>query len=496
MENAYYINVLIDLDQRYISNISDKERVMKTRKIKESTKYMLVVCIFLLAINFVLGYVLIQQAKKSMTILINNHMLDVSNTAAASLDGDLLGSITEDSTDTEAYDEIVTSLRLFQQNIDLAYIYTVREMGDKYYGFIVDPDPVDPGAYGEPVEYTKALEKAGRGTASVDTEAFDDRWGTFYSAYSPVFDSNGNVVGIVGVDFNAEWYEKQLHKYTASIIITSILSLLIGAVIVVLITTQIRKRLNIVYDELSNLATDVEALNKEITANASYNPTDNLTAQETENDNSDSDSSDSRKSLYLSNDAIGSLGSKIKVMHKEMTHYISYVHQQAFSDPMTGVGNKTAYLDMVKALNKRIEKGTAAFVVIVFDVNGLKKVNDNYGHEYGDMIITDTSIIIKRIYTDGHIFRIGGDEFIAVLDKEYTDDYIAETFVALDKELASFNEKEKKYEMKLSFSKGAAIFRKETDSDYKTVFKRADEAMYANKGMYYRQFGDRRKRKD
>ncbi len=469
---------------------------MKLRKIRQSTKYMIVVSLFLLAVNFILGYILIQQAKKSMTTLINNHMLDVSNTAAASLNGDLLGTINEDSAGTEAYDEIVTSLRLFQQNIDLAYIYTVREMGDKYYGFIIDPDPEDPGAYGEEVEYTKALDKAGHGEAAVDTEAFDDRWGTFYSAYSPVFDSNGNVTGIVGVDFNAEWYEKQLHNYTASIIITSILSLLIGAIIVVLITTQIRKRLNTVYDELSDLAADVEDLNKEITANASYNTTDNLRMKDSDDNDSESDASDSRKSLYLSNDAIGSLGSKIKHMHTEMTHYISYVHQQAFSDPMTGVGNKTAYLDMVKTLNKRIEKGTAAFVVIVFDVNGLKKVNDNYGHEYGDMIITDTSLIINRIYTDGHIFRIGGDEFIAVLDKEYTDDYIAETFVALDKELASFNENERKYEMTLSFSKGAAIFRKEDDTDYKTVFKRADEAMYANKGMYYRQFGDRRKRKD
>ncbi|MBQ7706952.1 MAG: diguanylate cyclase [Lachnospiraceae bacterium] len=467
---------------------------MKPRKLRHSTRYMIIICIFLLAMNFILGFILIQQAKKSMITLINNHMLDVSNTAAASLNGDLLGTITTDVTDSEAYNEIVTSLRLFQQNIDLAYIYTVREMGDKYYGFIVDPDPIDPGAYGEPVQYTEALEKAGHGTAAVDKEAFHDRWGTFYSAYSPVFDSNGNVVGIVGVDFNAGWYEKQIHTYTASIIITSILSLLIGAVIVVLITTQIRKRLNSVYDELSALATDVESLNKEMTSNTGYNQTtDSLKKEDADTLISDPDS---RKSLYLSNDAIDSLGSKIKHMHKEMTNYISYVHKQAFTDPMTGVGNKTAYLDLVKNLNRKIEKGTAAFTVIVFDVNGLKTVNDNCGHEYGDMIISDTALVIKRIYTAECVFRIGGDEFIAVLDKEYTDDYIAETFVTLDKELEAFNKNEKQYEMNLSFSKGAAIFRKETDTDYKTVFKRADEAMYANKGMYYRTFGDRRKRKD
>ena len=179
-----------------------------------------------------------------------------------------------------------------------------------------------------------------------------------------------------------------------------------------------------------------------------------------------------------------------------MTHYISYVHEQAYTDSMTGVGNKTAYLDMVKNLNKKIESGNASFATVVFDVNGLKTVNDNLGHEYGDMIICDTALIIKRIFDSAHIFRIGGDEFIAIMEGRYTDKYMLELFKQLDKELASFNANEKNYEMTLSFSRGASVYRSGEDADYQTVFKRADEAMYANKGQYYRQFGDRRRRSD
>ncbi len=463
---------------------------MKKRKILQSAKYTIIISIFLLIVNFLLGYVLMKQSRASMTTLMNERMLDVSNAAAASLDGDLLASIGENDMGSEAYNEIVMELRLFQDNIDLAYIYTVRDMGENHFGFIVDPDPVDPGAYGEEIEYTEALYQASLGTSGVDTEAFKDRWGTFYSAYSPVFDSNGNVAGIVGVDFNAKWYEKQIKRFAVSVVLISVISLLIGAVIVILITAQVRRRLNGVYNDLSSLATDVEHLSREMAASSNYTPTtDKLTS-----DDMDLYTSGSKNGHHLNHDSIEALGDKINLMHTEMTHYISYVHEQAYTDSMTGVGNKTAYLDMVKNLNKKIESGNASFATVVFDVNGLKTVNDNLGHEYGDMIICDTALIIKRIFDSAHIFRIGGDEFIAIMEGRYTDKYMLELFKQLDKELASFNANEKNYEMTLSFSRGASVYRSGEDADYQTVFKRADEAMYANKGQYYRQFGDRRKR--
>ena len=93
---------------------------MKTRKLRQPTKYTIIISIFLLAMNFILGYVLIKQSKAAMTVLMNERMLDVSNTAAASLDGDLLASIDENSINSDAYNEIVDELRLFQDNIDLA----------------------------------------------------------------------------------------------------------------------------------------------------------------------------------------------------------------------------------------------------------------------------------------------------------------------------------------------------------------------------------------
>ena len=133
---------------------------MKKRKLRYSAKYTILISIFLLAVNFILGYVLMKQSRAAMTKLMNERMLDVSNIAASSLDGDMLASIGEDDMGSDAYNEIVKELRRYQDNIDLSYIYTVKNMGGKHFGFIIDPDPVDPGAYGEEIVYTEALYNA------------------------------------------------------------------------------------------------------------------------------------------------------------------------------------------------------------------------------------------------------------------------------------------------------------------------------------------------
>ena len=83
----------------------------------------------------------------------------------------------------------------------------------------MDTDPVAPGHYGDEVEFTDALAKAGKGTAAVDEKPYTDQWGEFYSAYSPVLDSQGNVAGIVVADFSADWFDGQLAEQTRDTII-------------------------------------------------------------------------------------------------------------------------------------------------------------------------------------------------------------------------------------------------------------------------------------
>ena len=160
-------------------------------------KVILMISVFMLTTNLALGYILTKQARDATKTQINDRMLDIVNTAAAMLDGDVLKRLTAEDRGSEEYQAVYDMLARFRDNIRLDYIYYVRPEGDKKFTFGIDPDPVAPGRFGSPVVYTDALYAASQGTASVDEKPYEDAWGRFYSAFSPVFDSEGNVAAVV-----------------------------------------------------------------------------------------------------------------------------------------------------------------------------------------------------------------------------------------------------------------------------------------------------------
>lgn len=128
----------------------------------------LLVSLFILTANLALGAVLIRQARNATKTQINERMLDIVNTAAAMLDGDVLKNLTAQDSDTPQYQEVLDILRRFLDNIELNYIYYVRDMGNKTFTFGIDPDPVSPGEFGSPVVYTEAMYEASQRKPSVD----------------------------------------------------------------------------------------------------------------------------------------------------------------------------------------------------------------------------------------------------------------------------------------------------------------------------------------
>ena len=161
----------------------------------------------------------------------------------------------------------------------------------------------------------------------------------------------------------------------------------------------------------------------------------------------------------------------------------------AVTDALTGIGNKTAYLTRVRELDAEIAAGKGSFTVAVFDMNGLKTINDNYGHEYGDKAIIDAAEALITVFGKERMYRIGGDEFIAVLEGE---EEIAGLFEKLDSAIDEANRRERKYETPLSMSKGYALYDRERDREYREVAHRADDAMYEDKAEFYKKHGCRR----
>lgn len=212
---------------------------MAKREIKNIVR-IIVLVVILLAANAFLGYSLAKESEHALTEQIQARMLDVACSAAELLDGDSLETLKAEDAGTPAYEQAMSTLRAFQDNVNLSYIYCVREVGEKSFVFTVDPTVGDPADFGEPVEYTEALGSAAAGTPAVDSIAYEDRWGRFYSAYCPVFDSKGKVASIVAVDFAAAWYEEHT-AHIDRLVITSCLASLILALIAVIVVARMSR---------------------------------------------------------------------------------------------------------------------------------------------------------------------------------------------------------------------------------------------------------------
>lgn len=451
---------------------------MKKGKLGQRSRIIIIISLLLLIVNVTLGFFLTRQSNAALISQIQGRMLDLANTAADMLNGDELERLTAEDKDTEEYQKVIRTLTCYLENIELEYIYCIKDMGNKQFVFTVDPEPVDPGEFGEPVVYTDALFLASRGVPAVDNVPYEDDWGTFYSAYSPVFDSKGDVAGIVAVDFSADWYERQIAVQTRTVVIVCGSSLLIGALVVVILTEQSRKRYRQLYAQLNILSDNVEDLIREIGGETpqTYDKTD----------------ADAHGGKYSGND-IDDLGEKILSMQETLRCEISNVHHQAYIDALTSVRNKAAYLESVKQLDEEIQNGTAKFSVAIFDINGLKDINDNYGHEYGDLALIDEANIMRKVFGEQYVYRIGGDEFIVVLPIDSKEE-MDRLFEEADKVIEQENQIQKPYQDPLALSKGYAVYEKGKDAAYREVFKRADDKMYQDKDAYYLRNPDKRRR--
>ena len=237
---------------------------MKVRKLSLTLQILLINIAILLVTTIVLGTTLTVMSESTMVVLVKQRMIDIANAAAASIDGDELEALEDGDQETDMYNDILGSLNIFRENTDLEYIYCMEQSGSESFVFTVDADPEEPADWGDIVETTDALIIAGRGTAAVDDKPYTDEWGSHYSAYSPVFGSSGKVVGIVGVDFSADWYDTQVKHLIRTVIILSIILLAVSIAAILLLTAKINKGFRTLNGKLSDLADGSGDLTKKI----------------------------------------------------------------------------------------------------------------------------------------------------------------------------------------------------------------------------------------
>lgn len=178
-------------------------------------------------------------------------------------------------------------------------------------------------------------------------------------------------------------------------------------------------------------------------------------------------------------DEVGTLADSFQKTVEHLQQYISYINGLAYRDTMTGAKNKTAYQESEKQMEERMRTGRPEFAVVVMDINSLKNVNDTYGHDFGDMLIVDACRLICRTFKRSPVYRIGGDEFVVILEGCDLDNYL-ELLEAFERGVKEHNETARP-DNRLSVARGIAVYDPDVDLVFANVFKRADDAMYQNK---------------
>ena len=113
--------------------------------------------------------------------------------------------------------------------------------------------------------------------------------------------------------------------------------------------------------------------------------------------------------------------------------------------------------------------------VIFIDLNGLKEINDKYGHDYGDERLKMSAMAIKEVFEDSS-YRVGGDEFVVILTNISKEDFEGRINKLLE------NIKDNK---EINFSLGYTY--QDNPQNIEGLVKKADELMYQEKLKYYKE---------
>lgn len=152
--------------------------------------------------------------------------------------------------------------------------------------------------------------------------------------------------------------------------------------------------------------------------------------------------------------------------------------QLSYHDMLTSFYNRNRYMEDVEKFTKMDQK----IGVIYLDINGLKDINDTYGHACGDEVITAAAGYMKKVFPEDHIYRIGGDEFVILCLHMDEESFYAH--VGRLKDLVQENE----------YLKIALGYRWSRHSgDILHMIKEADADMYEDKRIYYQKHSKSRR---
>ena len=458
----------------------EKKRIQ--RPLKRSIQFgcisfVLVLCL-LLGINIYFNY------KNLFIKESQDHIRQIITYVIGHIDNDDLKNCMETKTESQKYKDMMVFMDDVKEDLNPQYLYVIKPLkedggnhvlivlsaennydryedteGNLYLGDITED------------EYTKEeVDDLHRIMGEKDIVFMESTtyWGHSYCGYYTLRDSSGVPYAILGVDIDLTQMSRDILYRTFT---NLILILITGAVFIVGFMTWASR----------NITDPIEMLEKSaigyIKKSRDVSSPDKLKFE--------------KPDLNIKNE-VESLGNTINQMTEDMKDYMfriisaekETVHMKevASTDSLTGVRNKLAYDEKVKHINREISRKLIdRFGIVMMDVNFLKKINDTYGHKYGDILIRNFCTVLCDVFVHSPVYRIGGDEFVIILQKrdlENADNLIRNFEKALNERAAGQNVKP--WEAP-SAAIGVAYFDADTDTEVEDVFRRADDAMYRRK---------------
>ena len=174
------------------------------------------------------------------------------------------------------------------------------------------------------------------------------------------------------------------------------------------------------------------------------------------------------------------LNSAFVKMAEQLSAHDKYQHRLAYRDALTGLRNVASFKAWIKEFLQETDGNPRKFGIVVLDLNFLKETNDKFGHKIGDRVIVAAARTISYVFKRSPVFRIGGDEFVVILQGHDLEDHeelvkqmhekAKEEYIALGDNLVP-----------VSIACGIAIYGDDEGESFNDIFNRADAKMYENK---------------
>ena len=194
----------------------------KVRGLKLSIKITLTTMLIAIAVSVLIGVISINYMEDYLLNASRDKTMAMAESAANIIDADQIARIEAGDEGTEDHLQVLAQLQGFLVSEDIEYIYTMRQV-DGVVQFVVDADTEEGAAIGEEYETYDKIDMALAGESSMDDEVTTDEWGSFYSAFAPIVDDEGNVVAIVGVDCSVDSIDEKVADMTKTLVMVEVI---------------------------------------------------------------------------------------------------------------------------------------------------------------------------------------------------------------------------------------------------------------------------------